>query len=174
MKRRFANRVLGDYSQERIENEYFKGFVTHIRINGIEKSKFINNGYYDFCIIDNDYEWFGLYPDDNNYALTIMIDNQGNIIQWYFDIAKEIGMENGIPYEDDLYLDLIITKEGKKIIADEDELLIAMKNGEITQNDVDNAYSTLKYLEEKYVDNLEKLKEFTEDLKNKFQIKKSI
>lgn len=170
MKRRFANKVSGDYSQERIENEYFKGYVTHTKISDIEKPLIVNNGYYDLCIIDNGYDWIGLYPDDNNYALTIMFDNNGNLIQWYFDIAKEIGTENGIPYEDDLYLDLIITKEDKKIIADEDELLDAKENGLITQSDVDNAYRTLKYLEEKYYDNLEKLKEFTVELKSKFHI----
>ena len=34
----------------------------------------------------------------------------------------------------------------KKIIADENELLEVRKNGEITQNDVESAYNTLKYL----------------------------
>ena len=56
----------------------------------------------------------------------------------------------------------------KKIIADEDELLEARKNGEITQNDVESAYNTLKYLEEKYVNNIVKLKEFTENLKRNY------
>jgi len=56
----------------------------------------------------------------------------------------------------------------KKIIADENELLEVRKNGEITQNDVESAYNTLKYLEEKYVNNIVKLKEFTENLKRNY------
>ena len=172
MKRRFANRVNGNYSQDRIESDYFKGYVTCTFLNEIDQPRIINNGLYDFCIMDNGYTWFGLYPDKGEYALTIMLDEKGNIIQWYFDIAKEIGLENGIPYEDDLYLDFIITKEGTKIIADEDELLVAKNNGIITQEDVDSAYETLKYLEEKYYSNLEELKMFTEELKEKYIAKK--
>ena len=57
---------------------------------------------------------------------------------------KKIGLENGIPFEDDLYLDMIITPNGEKIIIDEDELLEARKKEIITQEDVDSAYKTLK------------------------------
>lgn len=74
-------------------------------------------------------------------------------------------------YEDDLYLDLIITKDGKKIIADEDELLEARKKGEITQSDVESAYNTLKYLEEKYVNNFSELIKLTDYLNERFKNK---
>ena len=174
MKRRFANRVNGYYIQERIENDYFVGTVTHIKLNNIEKPVFVNNGFYDLCVIKNDYEWIGLYPDKELYALTIMIDDDGNVIQWYFDIAKALGIENGIPYEDDLFLDMIITKEGNKIVVDEDELLSAKDKGEITKEDVENAYKTLKYLEGKYVNDIPKLVEFTNYLSEHFNNKKKL
>ena len=98
-----------------------------------------------------------------------MYDDKGNLIEWYFDISKKVGIENGIPFEDDLYLDMIITPTGEKIIIDEDELLGARDDGLITQEDVDSAYSTLKELEEKYASNIDELKNLTNSLLNKFK-----
>ena len=98
-----------------------------------------------------------------------MYDDKNNLIEWYFDIAKEIGFENGIPYEDDLYLDTIILPNGQKLVLDEEELLGALNKGEIQQSDVDLAYSTLKMLEEKYVNNFKDLVNLTNYIRNAFQ-----
>lgn len=85
------------------------------------------------------------------------------LIEWYFDIAKEVGVENGIPYEDDLYLDMVIMPDGQMLVLDEDELQEAFKRGEIDQDDVDLAYETLKELEDKYVDDLDNLRKLTDN-----------
>ena len=37
-----------------------------------------------------------------------MFDDKLNIIQWYFDVSKFVECNNCIPYQDDLYLDLVI------------------------------------------------------------------
>ena len=87
MKRRYANQVEGDYYQDRLETEYFSGFVCYIKINNIKKPLIVNNGLDNICIKDNDYEWFELYPDNGKYVLTIMFDNNKciyNLIQNYF------------------------------------------------------------------------------------------
>lgn len=168
MKRRFANQVEGRYFQDRLETDYFSGYVCYIKIKNVEKPLIVNNGVERICIKDNNYEWFELYPDNEKYALTIMFDENKNLIEWYFDIARSVGLENGIPYEDDLYLDLIITPEGKDIVIDEDELLEAEKEGIITHEDVNSAYKTLEYLQEKFVKNLDNLIKFTNEVKRKF------
>lgn len=100
-----------------------------------------------------------------------MFDDNNNLIEWYFDISKNIGIENGIPFEDDLYLDMIITPTGEKIVIDENELLEAFNKGDISQQDVDSAYQTLSYLENKYVNNLDELVKFTNYLSEKFKSK---
>ena len=53
---------------------------------------------------------------------------------------------------------MIITPTGEEIVVYEDELLMARDNNVINQNDVDDAYQTLKQLEEnnlvlKFIDN---------------------
>ena len=97
-----------------------------------------------------------------------------NIIEWYFDIAKKIGIENDIPYEDDLYLDLIITSTGEKRIIDEDELKEALENNDITKDEFELAYCILKELDEKYYQHFDYLIDFTDYLCNKLNIKLEI
>ncbi len=167
MKRRFAYNIKDNYKKIRIEEDYFKGYVCVLKFENIEKPLIVYNGKENICIKDNNYEWIEVYPDRAKYAITIMYDNNKDIIEWYFDISKRIGIENGIPFEDDLYLDLLITADGQKIILDENELIDALKIGDINQQDVDNAYETLYYLENKYYNNFEELIRLTEYLVNK-------
>lgn len=174
MKRRFANQVEGEYAQERIDEDFFKGYACYTKIKGVSKPLIVNNGIYDVCIKNENYEWLGVYPDNEKYAITIMFDDNGNLIEWYFDISKNIGVENGIPFEDDLYLDMVIMPNGQKLVLDEKELLDAFNRGEITQIDVDIAYQTLDLLENKYVNNLSELITFTKHFCEIFNIKSKI
>ena len=168
MKKKYGNRMPGLYIQDKIESDYFNGYMCYTKLNNIDEPLVVNNGLYDLCIIKNDYEWYQLFSLDKNYVLTIMLDENKDVIQWYFDISKNIGIENGIPYEDDMYLDMIITKEGNKIMMDEDELIDAYKLGELTKQDIDNAYDIYNYIENKYYKNIDKLKEFTKKLVDKY------
>ena len=158
MKRRFANQVEGEYFQERIEDDYFKGYACFIKIKDVKKPLIVYNGITNICIKDENYEWFEVYPDNGKY----------------FDISKNIGIENDIPFEDDLYLDMIITPSGEKIVIDENELLEAFNKGDISQEDIDSAYQTLSYLENKYVNNLEELVKFTNYLAERFKSKNKV
>lgn len=171
MKRRFACNPDDDYSILEIQESFFKGHAVFLKLQNIEKPLSVYNGEETICIKDNNYEWIEVYPTEGKYSITIMYDDKGNLIEWYFDIAKKVGIENGIPFEDDLYLDLIITPNGEKIIIDEDELLEAKENGFITQDDVDNAYRTLRKLENQYVNNINNLKQLTNYLLNEFKPK---
>lgn len=174
MKRRFAYNLNDNYKQIRVDEDFFKGYACFLKLQNIEKPLIVNNGKESICIRDNDYEWIEVYPDNGKYAITIMFDDNNNLIEWYFDISKEIGIENGIPYEDDLYLDMIITPNGEKIVIDENELLEARDNGDITQDDVDSAYQTLRELEVKYVSNIQELLKLTNYLNEQFNRKNKV
>ena len=170
MKRRYANKVKGEYSQKRIDEEFFKGYVAFVKIKDVQNPLVVNDGTKDVCIKDNDYKWIEVYPDNEHYAVTIMFDNNDNLIQWYFDIAKEIGIENNIPYEDDLYVDIVITPNGRKEILDEEELMDALNNNEITQKDVELVYETVKLIEDKFVNNFSYLTDLTDKFFKMFDI----
>lgn len=176
MKRRFANSMSGIYTQKRVDEDFFNGYLCKINVK-VDKPIIVNNSIENICVSDNNYEWILVYPDKEKYAITIMFDEKGNIIQWYFDIAKETGIENGVPYEDDLYLDFIISSKLQKIVMDEDELKEAFNQKIITKKDLNLAYKTLEKLDKVYASNINYLIEFTNSLckliksKNKVSLK---
>ena len=170
MKRRYANKVKGEYSQKRVDEEFFKGYVAFVKIKDVQNPLIVNDGEKDVCIKNNDYKWIEVYPDNEHYVITIMFDNNDNLIQWYFDIAKEIGIENNIPYEDDLYVDIVITPNGRKEILDEEELMDALNKNEITQKDVELVYETVKLIEDKFVNNFSYLTDLTDKFLKMFDI----
>jgi predicted RNA-binding protein associated with RNAse of E/G family len=122
------------------------------------------------CLLDENYIWLEVYPDNENYAITIMYDDKNNLIEWYFDIAKEVGIENGVPYEDDLYLDMLIKPNGEEIVLDEDELKLALNTNQINQNDYELAYRTLEKIKKIYLNNFEYLQNFTNKLYEVFKV----
>ena len=91
-----------------------------------------------------------------------MYNERNEIIEWYFDIAKKIGKENGIPYEDDLYLDILVRTDGDVILLDEEELIDALKRKEITKKDFDEANKLAKDLMNKVKGKEKELKQFTD------------
>ncbi len=169
MKRRYANSVSGIYLQDRIISDYITGDICFIKLKDIESPLVVSNEIHKVCIKDNDYEWYLVYPDNGKYAITIVYDDKDELVEWYFDVSKKVGLENGIPYEDDLYLDLVIAPDGEYAILDEDELNNALRCGDITEEDKKEAYETLDFLINKFVNNLDELINFTEVVKKKFK-----
>ena len=96
--------------------------------------------------------------------MTVVYDDKKEIVEWYFDVALNTGTIDNIPYEDDLYLDMVITPEGEEIVLDKDELLEAYNSKEIGDRELKLAYDVLDIIEERYACDFEYLKEFTDRL----------
>ena len=123
------------------------------------------------------YDVFRIYGFDYNplnkdysskIKLTAIYDDNNNIIEWYFDIARKIGKDNGVPYEDDLYLDVVVTPSGDVILLDEDELKEAFDKKEMTKEEYDEAYKIADDLMERLKNNKDKLQEYTGGYLNQF------
>ena len=67
-----------------------------------------------------------------------------------------------MPYEDDLYLDVVVNSNGDVILLDEDELKSAFDRFEVNQSDYDMAYNEAKKLMDVLEYNKENLKKFTD------------
>lgn len=176
MKRRYAyspDDTGTEYVLKRIDKDYFKGYVCKLKMIDI-KPLIVKLNNEDLCLRDNGYTWYEVYPDNENYAITIMYDTKNTLVQWYFDISKNIGVENGIPYEDDLYLDLVIGPNGESSVLDEDELKEALDNNVITKEDYNFAYEVLNKLQREYVGNFDHLVALTEKIKGEFNKKRGI
>ena len=173
MRKKLANKINGgknEYIQKRIDGEHFNGSVCYLKMKDVEKPLFVND---NICLLDNGYEWLKIYPDNEHYALTAMFDDNRNLIQWYFDIIKMSGLDNNIPFVDDLYLDLVITPDGKFIVLDEDELKDALDKKEITDEDFNLAYEYLEDTKNKFENNLDNLRKLTDSLYDFFHFYKT-
>jgi predicted RNA-binding protein associated with RNAse of E/G family len=171
MKRKTANRAnRGDnlFKQKQFENDDFQGIIAQAKIEKANKVIFVGRDN-DVCIIDDGYCWIEMYPDNENYAITTIFDDKGRLVEWYIDAVLNCKNEDGIVCYDDLYLDISINPKGQWIMLDEDELLQARDDGEITQKEVDLAYESMARFKEKYLDNFENLKKFTKCVCDEFE-----
>lgn len=106
----------------------------------------MNYGDEKLCIVDDGYRWLQQFPNGEKYCVTTMFDADGKIVQWYIDICRGIGLEDGIPWMDDLFLDIIVLASGEHFLVDADELDDALHKGLIDHADYDLAWDEAKRL----------------------------
>ena len=176
LKKRFVTNPMnikcvidGNYIIKKFETDDFKGDIALIKFNKMNKPYVVEN--INLCMANDNYKWLEFYDYSKKYRLTAMYNDKNEIVEWYFDIARKIGKENGVPYEDDLYLDIVVTSSGEIILLDEDELKSAYDRLEVNQNDYDIAYKEAYGLMKKLEGNKDRLKQFTDKYLDEFQIK---
>ena len=87
-----------------------------------------------------------------NPEICLCDDRHNEIVEWYFDMTKENGVdERNIPYFEDLYLDVIVAPDFSVHLIDEDELQEALDEGTITKEEYDLAYRTYEKLVEEVI-----------------------
>ena len=165
LKKRYANRYFENeskniiYKMMSVNDKYFIGDVCYYYFIDVKDKITIPDGK---IIIDNNYKLIEHYDYNSKIKLTSIYDNENKIVEWYFDIARRIGKEQDTPYEDDLYLDVVVRPTGEIILLDEDELKAAYDRLEVNKKDYDMAYNEANRLIERLKENTDKLKEFTD------------
>ena len=154
----------GSFKIKSFNNSDFVGDIALIKFNKMNKPYMIEN--INLCMANDNYKWLEFYDYNKKYMLTAMYNEENEIIEWYFDIARKIGKENGMPYEDDLYLDVVLTPKGDIKLLDEDELKDAFDRFEVNKSDYEMAYNEAKKLIELLKDNKDRLKQFTDKYLN--------
>jgi predicted RNA-binding protein associated with RNAse of E/G family len=125
----------------RIDDINIKGYVAFLKIFEVNVPFYVKLNDKKICLYDNGYSELNYLPDNQNWQMYALYDNNGKIIDWYFDITKENAIdEEGNPYCDDLYLDIVLMPDGQVIILDEDELFDSYNNEIINQNEYILAY----------------------------------
>ena len=123
------------------------GYVSLIKIEEVNYPCLLGEKGAEICIADNGYSELAFLPDNENWQMTAIYDNNNSIIEWYFDMTRKNAIdENGEPYCDDLYLDAALMPDGRILIFDEDELMDALTKGKVSQKDFDMAHAVLKKL----------------------------
>lgn len=150
----------GNLKIKAFNNLDFTGDIALIKFNKMYKPYVVEN--INLCMANNNYKWLEFYDYSKKYRLTAMYNDKNKIIEWYFDIARKIGKENGMPYEDDLYLDVVVTQKGDIILLDEDELKVAFEKMEVTKKEYDEAYQEARKLIDKLKGEKDSLQKFTD------------
>ncbi len=114
----------------------------------------------EIVLADKGYHWLQIAPADEPWWLTVMIDPNDNIVQYYYDITDRniLDGENSRFY--DLYLDVVVLPDGNTTILDTDELDVALKEGVITNTQHEAAIATANRLLQEVSPNLDELEEF--------------
>ena len=123
------------------------GYVSLLKIQEVHYPYLVGEKGAEVCIADSGYSELTFLPDNENWRMTAIYDDNNVIVEWYFDITRKNAVdENGKPYCDDLYLDAALMPDGRILIFDEDELESALVKGYVSQADFDMAYAVLKKL----------------------------
>lgn len=155
MKKNFINK--------HFDNQDFKGNICLLEAFQVEKKLYLNDDTEKIVVLDDNFKWLEFFPDDNkNVAMSVAINDKDEIIDWYFDVAKDSSVDkDGIPYILDLYLDVILYPSGKIEMLDEDELKEALEINDITKEEYDFAYKVANEIIEKIDGKNQELISFT-------------
>jgi len=151
------------YINKYFNNDDFSGNISLLTAEKVKQKLTITKHNKELVLIDDNYKWLEIYPDNNkNIAVSVAMDNNDEILEWYFDIAKDTLLtEEGVPYIKDLYLDVILYPSGEIEILDEDELQEALDKKDISKEDFDFAYQLSNELIEKISGKAKEITEFT-------------
>ena len=146
MKRKYlSNTYLKDAKKYKVKfdfsnDEYIvctKKFVDVKDFVVKEGHKLISNGYYMVEVM----------PANENYTMRVYLDNNLTTLEYYFDVVAEKGIDenNKVPYYDDLYLDVVVSKTGLELY-DMDELNEAHEDGTVSDSLYEIAINTANNL----------------------------
>ena len=143
MRKKFVNKIymreVNDSIWHLEKCDEIDGYIALKYIKDIEKTltAFCNGKKY--VGLDNGYSILEYIPKDRNYNCRVFFNNKNEPLCYYFDINNGTGIEDNIPWYDDLYLDVTmecnaITEIGNYIrLDDEMEFKKAKKEGLISK-----------------------------------------
>ncbi|MGE8205509.1 DUF402 domain-containing protein [Heyndrickxia sp. NPDC080065] len=121
------------YVQSYFELKEFSGYVTLLNMEKVKEQLYAHYNDKKICIVDDGYCWLQHFPKEERYSLTTMFNSAGEVVQWYIDICFDIGIENGVPWMEDLFLDIVILPSGEVMLLVVEELEDALSDGKINQ-----------------------------------------
>lgn len=150
------------FQTQKIETPLFCGYVSLIQVLEVDEPQFWDFRGEKIPIWQTGYQRFSILPREGNYCIAAILDENDKIVFWYIDIIASQGVDGeGVPYFDDLYLDLIVCPNGEIIEDDRDELEEALKQGDITRQQFELADRTGRALREGLLSDIDAFQRFT-------------
>src|SRR4051794_9419827 len=106
-----------------LDTPEFTGYLTLLVMKKVSAPFWVRVGDSTCCVADTGFAWLQHFPAGSHHTLTTMFDAGGNVVQWYVDICAQHGVDDrGIPWFDDLYLDIVMSPSGAIQLLDVEEL----------------------------------------------------
>ena len=137
---------------EDIKNEYMDGKICFLNMIKVSSPLNVDSPIGKVTIANDGFKQLIFAPRNKHWWLTIMFDNNNNLIESYFDITKENDFsDESKPYFIDMKLDICIPNNDKPYIMDEDELKEALDQNLITVEEYNIAYTTANRIIETFI-----------------------
>ena len=145
-----------------VNSELLNGYIGFIDIKGVSEIQTWKFNGEDIVVCDKGRKWLSILPRDDWYCITAMMDEDEKVLLWYIDMIASQGIDvDGVPYFDDLYLDLVVYPDGTIIVDDMDELEQALSKKDITQEQFNLAIETSQRLQQGMLSNISSFVEYT-------------
>ena len=132
-----------------VNSELLNGYIGLIDIKAVSKIQTWEFNGEDIVVCDKGRKWLSILPQNDWYCITAMMDENEKILLWYIDMIAKQGIDvDGVPYFDDLYLDLILFSDGRIMEDDREELEEARSEGDITEEQYHLALQTCERLKQ--------------------------
>ncbi len=129
------------------ETEEFTGYLGLLEIGEASEPQIWKYQEQLITVCDNHYRWLTILPREDFYCITVMMNEAEQVQVCYIDMLEKQGVdEDGVPWIDDLYLDLVVYPEGAVVEDDRDELEEALAAGEISRQQYELAVDTCEKL----------------------------
>lgn len=143
-------------------NQIMDGFISLIDIEEVSAPQVWKFNGEDIIVCQSGYKWLSILPSKENYCITAMMNKNKEVLLWYIDMIATKGVgKDGIPYFDDLYLDLVAYPDGTVLEDDRNELEDALNQGDITMELSELANSTCQKLKAGILSDTEYFRKYT-------------
>ena len=134
---------------KRIKTDWFQGYLGLINIEKVTIPQIWKFNGENIVVCDNGLKWLSILPENDFYCITAMLDEKSDVLLWYIDMIASQGIDrDGVPYFEDLYLDLVVYPDGTIIEDDRDELEEALVLKDISKEQYQLALDTGRRLQE--------------------------
>ncbi|MDR1550384.1 MAG: DUF402 domain-containing protein [Hungatella sp.] len=155
--------VSKDMSGKKVNTDFFKGYIGLIDIKEVSKIQTWKFNGEDITVCDKGLKWLSILPQDDFYCITAMMNERNDILVWYIDMIEEQGIDmDGVPYFNDLYLDLVVYPNGVIMVDDMAELEEALSKKDITQEQFNLAINTRNELKTGLLSDVDTFIEYTQ------------
>ncbi|WP_420853975.1 DUF402 domain-containing protein [Staphylococcus ratti] len=139
-KRHWRRLIDRDYIEVKVNNNKFKGIIGLITMNKVREPLEVTVVGKRMVVADDHFQWLQILPEKKRYSMTVMFNDKGEPLQYYFDINLKNITQKGKARTVDLCLDVLALPDGKYELVDQDDLERALKTNQITRKQYHEAY----------------------------------